>query len=90
MFKKIFKNPGKPDLIFTADDVKGLDQRAVEAAFIRTFASDDGRKVLAHLQAITFHRALGSNASAEQLRYLEGQRALVGQILRLIKGGRRA
>jgi hypothetical protein len=86
----MFKKPRKVDLIFTAEDVKGLDQRAIEAAFIRTFSGDDGRKVLAHLQTMTFHRALGPNASDEQLRYLEGQRALVGQILRLINGGRKA
>lgn len=64
--------------------------REIEKAFARLFLSDDGQKVLSHLQVITFNRALGPTSSDEQLRYLEGQRSLVATILRLIDRGRKA
>lgn len=86
----MFRKKQKPDLIFTAADVKGFDQKSAERAFARLFSTEDGQKVLAHLQAMTFHRALGPKADNDHLRYLEGQRGLVTQILRLIEGGRRA
>ena len=65
------------------------EQQSVERAFARLFSSEDGRQVLAHLQVMTFHRAHSAETSDAQLRYAEGQRALVGQILRLIEKGRR-
>ena len=65
-----------------------LELREIEKAFARLFASEDGQKVLSHLQAITFQRALGPSVADEQLRYLEGQRAMVATILRLIDRGR--
>lgn len=67
-----------------------VEQREIEKAFARLFATDDGQKVLSHLQVITFHRALGPTSPEEQLRYLEGQRSLVATILRLIDRGRKA
>lgn len=66
-----------------------LEQRDMERIFARLFSSDDGRKVLAYLQMLTFHRALGPLSSDMELRYLEGQRAMVATILRLIDRGRR-
>ncbi len=65
-----------------------MEQRDIEKSFARLFASDDGQKVLAHLQVMTFQRALGPGAADEQLRYSEGQRSLVATILRLIDRGR--
>ncbi len=65
------------------------DKRAMEIAYARLFLSEDGQKVLAHLQAVTFLRAYGAEASDEQLRFVEGQRALVSQVLRMIEAGRR-
>lgn len=65
------------------------EMREIEKAFARLFASDDGQKVLAHLQVVTFQRALGPGVADEQLRYMEGQRAMVATILRLIDRGRR-
>ena len=67
-----------------------MEARDIERSFTRLFASDDGQKVLAHLQTISFQRALGPGAPDEQLRYLEGQRAMVATILRLIDRGRNA
>lgn len=60
----------------------------IERAFARAFSTDDGRAVLAHLQALTFQRCLGPDCADQQLRYLEGQRSLVATILRLIDRGR--
>ena len=67
-----------------------LEQKEVERAFARLFTSDDGQKVLAWLQTMTFNRAQGSNTTEEQLRHVEGQRAMVATILRLIDRGRAA
>ena len=63
--------------------------REVEKAFARLFSTDDGRKVLSHLQSITFERALGAGSPDQHLRYIEGQRALVAKVLRLIDRGKK-
>ncbi len=65
-----------------------MELREVEKSFARLFSSEDGKRVLSHLQAITFQRALGAESSDQSLRYTEGQRALVASILRLIDRGR--
>ena len=65
-----------------------LSQQDIERAFARCFSTDDGKKVLAHLQVMTFSRAYGPDTSDQQLRYAEGQRALVATVLRLIDRGR--
>lgn len=66
-----------------------LNEKAnVESCFTRCFATEDGRKVLAYLQSMTFDRALGPDASDNELRYMEGQRAMIASILRYIDRGR--
>jgi hypothetical protein len=65
------------------------EMREIEKAFARAFATDDGQKVLSHLQVITFHRALGPGVADEHLRYSEGQRSMIATILRLIDRGRK-
>lgn len=76
-------------LVHSPPDPSKLEMREIERAFTRLFSSDDGQKVLAHLQVMTFQRAMGPAVSDDQLRYLEGQRAMVATILRLIDRGRR-
>lgn len=68
--------------------VSKLEQREIERCFARVFASDDGKKVLAWLQVMTFQKVNGINSSDDQLRYTEGQRSLMASILRLIDRGR--
>lgn len=63
-------------------------QQDIERVFARLFTTEDGQKVLAHLQVMTFSRAYGPDAPDQTLRYAEGQRALVANILRLIDRGR--
>lgn len=63
------------------------NMKEVERCFARLFLSTDGKKVLAYLQALTFDRALGMDAPDAHLRYLEGQRAMMATILRLIDRG---
>ncbi len=65
-----------------------IEQKEMERVFARLFSSEDGKKALAYLQVMTFQRALGPSSSDTELRYLEGQRAMVGTILRLIDRGR--
>jgi hypothetical protein len=71
-----------------ADHVSKLEQRDIERCFARLFSTEDGKKVLAWLQVITFQRAQGINSTDDQLRYAEGQRSLMASILRLIDRGR--
>jgi hypothetical protein len=68
---------------------QAMSQQDIERIFARCFSTEDGKKVLAHLQVMTFSRAYGPDASDQQLRYAEGQRALVANILRLIDRGRK-
>lgn len=64
------------------------DKKEIENTFTRLFLTEDGQKVLSYLQLITYHRASGPTASDDQLRFQEGQRALLTTILRLVNNGR--
>ena len=54
----------------------------------RVFRGEDGTLLLTHLRALTLDRHLGPEASDAALRHLEGQRALVAHLERLITEGR--
>lgn len=95
MFKGLFQNAELPSpaldregIVYSLPGLPKPEMREIERAFARLFSTEDGRKVLAHLQCITFHRALGAATPDEQIRYAEGQRSLVAVILRLIDRGR--
>lgn len=75
-----FKN--KEDIYIP--QVSKLERKEIERLFTRVFKTEEGQKVLAYLQFITFHRALTFNADESQLRHQEGERALVSKILKLI------
>jgi hypothetical protein len=75
------------DMAYT-NHVSRLEQREIERCFARLFSSEDGKKALAWLQVITFQKAQGPSAPEDHLRYTEGQRGLVAQILRLIDRGK--
>lgn len=64
------------------------EMRDIEKSFARLFQTDDGKRVLSHLQSISFSRVMGMESTDAQLRYMEGQRAMVATILRLISRGR--
>ncbi len=81
-------SPAEKGLVYTPYEPGKNEMRDTERAFTRLFCSEDGQKVLAHLQTITFQRALGPGSPDEHLRYMEGQRAMVATILRLIDRGR--
>lgn len=74
--------------VFEMPDLSRLEKEQIEKAYARVFASDDGRMVLGHLQSIAFMRAYGAESSDAQIRYAEGQRALVATIMRLVNAGR--
>lgn len=71
-----------------SSQISRLEIREIERSFARVFTTEDGRKVLAWLQVMTFQRAGTSNTSAEQLRFMEGQRNLMASILRMIDRGK--
>lgn len=68
--------------------ISRLEQKEIERSFARVFSTDEGQKVLAWLQVMTFHRVAGANTPDEQLRYMEGQRSLMASILRMIDRGK--
>ncbi len=86
MFLKTAPHRNRP--VFEMPDVSRLEKRDIEQAYARLFGTDDGKKVLGHLQAVAFVRAYSAESSDEQIRYAEGQRALVANIMRLINAGR--
>ena len=59
----------------------------IPAAYTRLFRHAEGDVVLNHLKKITFERTLPPSATDAELRFLEGQRALVALILSFIKQG---
>lgn len=62
----------------------------LEDAFVRCFASEHGRLVLAHLRRLFLDRRVGPEASDAALRHLEGQRSVAAHILSLAtRRGRR-
>ena len=68
--------------------VSRLEQKEIERSFARVFSTEEGKKVLAWLQVMTFQRVSGASTTDEQLRYMEGQRSLVANILRVIDRGK--
>lgn len=77
-----------PHTLPMAAPFKTTDRDSLARAYARLFASDDGKLILSHLQALTFGRTGHCESSDSELRYAEGQRALVAKILRLIDQGR--
>lgn len=59
----------------------------VAIAFARLFARPEAETVLQYLKQLTLERALGPDATDNELRFLEGQRALFKQMLSLMKQG---
>lgn len=103
MFKKLYKklylklirqpvllSDMAEESMFYMRYTSSAEQKNIDTLFARVFNSEDGKKIISYLQYITFHRALNSTASDEQLRFHEGQRALMASILRIIERGRRA
>lgn len=68
--------------------ISRMEQKEIERSFARVFATEEGRKVLAWLQVMTFQRAGNAGTTDEQLRYMEGQRNLMASILRMIDRGK--
>lgn len=64
--------------------VSKLERKEIERIFSRLFKTEEGQKVLAYLQYITFHRVFSATATEEQLRHHEGERALISKILKLV------
>lgn len=56
--------------------------------FALCFSGSAGKRVLAHLRAITIERTLGPAASDGLLRYVEGQRQIVSYMAALAERGR--
>jgi hypothetical protein len=88
LFNKKLPIEEAKDGIAYINHVSRLEQKDIERCFARLFMTEDGKKVLAWLQVMTFQKVQGAGTSDEQLRYAEGQRSLMATILRLIDRGR--
>lgn len=64
----------------TSYSIEEMSREEISQAFSRCFISREGKIVLSFLRHLTVERSLGPDASAEELRHLEGQRCLVRQI----------
>jgi hypothetical protein len=61
--------------------------KKVQQAFARVYGTQDGKVVIEHLQRMTFMRALQPDIPEGHMRHIEGQRALVAQVLRYVVAG---
>ncbi len=61
-------------------DVGPMSAQEIKNAFVKCFASRDGRIVLSFLRKMTQEKYLGPDVSNEQMRHIEGQRYLFGYI----------
>lgn len=68
--------------------ISRLEQKDIERSFARVFSTEEGKKVLAWLQVMTFQRVCTPSAPDDQLRYMEGQRSFMASILRMIDRGK--
>ena len=60
----------------------------LEKQYARTFQTPSGKAVLQHLRKITIERTLGPNATDNDLRWAEANRAFVHQIESIIARGK--
>jgi len=60
------------------------DPHEIQKILKKVFLSTEGRKVLAYLSFITCQKVQNANVSKEHLYYLEGQRALINNIQKII------
>lgn len=88
MLKTLLPPKNRP--VFEMPAPARYEREQVEKAYARLFATEDGRTVLGHLQSVAFMRAYSAESTDEQIRYAEGQRALVAHIMRLVNAGRQA
>lgn len=85
---KLLFEPIEEILIQRSKTVAAMNARDIEILYARLFSSEDGQKVLTHLQLGNLQRSIGTNASDAQLRYAEGKRAVVSDIVRRVSRGR--
>jgi len=60
----------------------------IEKQYSRAFGTPAGRAVLEHMRKITLERTLGPNATDNELRWAESNRAFVRQIEQMISRGK--
>lgn len=61
-------------------DTRQMGDEELRTAFAKCFITREGKIVLSFLRRLTIERYLGPDATADELRHLEGQRHLVKQI----------
>ena len=67
--------------------LKIAKQQDWPSVFIRCFSTQDGKQVMAYLRHYTLDKSLGAEADNNLLRYQEGRRSIVTQIMSLVSQG---
>ena len=88
VIKTLFRRKNKSGVVNVAP-IPRMEKRDVERLFARVFLTEDGQKILSYLQATTFQRVLPTDSSEAQLRHMEGQRAMLLNIQRLVMSGQK-
>ena len=70
-----------------AEESRPGTERDLLLAYARFLHTENGRRIMRHLKAITVDRVLGPEVSEAMLRHLEGQRQLVSYIEILAERG---
>jgi hypothetical protein len=70
------------------DPQSKMDGLNIARCFARVFAHHDANYVLQHLRSTTRDRVFGPDISDATLRYVEGQRALVAYMEKMIRRGK--
>ncbi len=83
-FKKEEISP-KKELI--KETIKVNTEQDWPSVFARCFSTSDGKQVAGYLRYFTLEKSLGADVSDDLLRYQEGRRSIVTQILSLIAQG---
>lgn len=92
MFKSLTSKNKKNNVTiheFLPEDKLSQNLTDIAKSYARIFSTDDGHKVLAHLQSTTLYRTCPPEAPESQIRHLDGQRFVVGKILRMISHGKK-
>ena len=63
--------------------------KQIQHAMVRLMNTPDGKIILEHLKSRTLNRILAPDATAQELWYLEGQRALIAYLDNLIEQGKK-
>ena len=64
------------------------EQQDIDRCCARLFTTEDGKIVLGWLQSLAFDRHFSADTPGEQLKFQDGQRAIIAHLMRCIARGK--